>query len=158
MLPGKHAILAVFSLTLVWTLSLCGVAAWAQSPVDDVHVKPRVQPPPPPSQQNEILDPSLRTHTKPFKTNVDLVLVPVTITDPMNRLVTGLDKDNFSLFEGKDRQEIRHFSSEDARVSRGDLRHERQHEQQDRAGARSSGGIFQDCQPARRVLHDYVRR
>ena len=119
MLPGKHAILAVFSLTLVWTVSLCGVAAWAQSPVDDVHVKPRVQPPPPPSQQNEILDPSLRTHTKPFKTNVDLVLVPVTITDPMNRLVTGLDKDNFSLFEGKDRQEIRHFSSEDAPVSLG---------------------------------------
>jgi Ca-activated chloride channel family protein len=119
MLPGKHAILAVFSLTLVWTVGLCGVAAWAQSPVDDVHVKPRVQPLPPPSQQNEIIDPSLRTHTKPFKTNVDLVLVPVTITDPMNRLVTGLDKDNFSLFEGKDRQEIRHFSSEDAPVSLG---------------------------------------
>jgi len=47
------------------------------------------------------------------------VLVPVTITDPMNRLVTGLDKDNFTLFEGKDQQEIRHFSSEDAPVSLG---------------------------------------
>jgi Ca-activated chloride channel homolog len=119
MLLGKHAILGVFSLTLVWTVSLCGVAAWAQSPVDDVHVNPRVQPPPSPSHQNEIIDPSLRTHTKPFKANVDLVLVPVTITDPMNRLVTGLDKDNFSLFEGKDQQEIRHFSSEDAPVSLG---------------------------------------
>ena len=31
-----------------------------------------------------------------LKVDVDLVLVPVTITDPMNRLVTGLDKDNFS--------------------------------------------------------------
>ena len=31
---------------------------------------------------------------------VDLVLVPVTITDPMNRLVTGLEKENFQLFEG----------------------------------------------------------
>ncbi len=39
--------------------------------------------------------------------DVDLVLVPVTITDPMNRLVTGLDKENFNLFEGKDQQEIR---------------------------------------------------
>jgi hypothetical protein len=36
----------------------------------------------------------LRTHTKPLKVDVDLVLVPVTITDPMNRLVTGLDKEN----------------------------------------------------------------
>ena len=49
----------------------------------------------------------------------NLVLVPVTITDPMNRLVTGLDKENFQLFEGKDAQEIRHFSSEDAPVSIG---------------------------------------
>ena len=28
--------------------------------------------------------------------NVNLVLVPMTVTDPMNRLVTGLEKDNFS--------------------------------------------------------------
>ena len=89
----------------------------AQSPVDDVHVNPRVQPPPPVEKQ--IVDPSLRTHTKPLKVDVDLVLVPVTITDPMNRLVTGLDKENFTLFEGKDLQEIRHFSSEDAPVSLG---------------------------------------
>jgi Ca-activated chloride channel family protein len=37
----------------------------------------------------------------------------------MNRLVTGLDKENFALFEGKDQQDIRHFSSEDAPVSLG---------------------------------------
>jgi Ca-activated chloride channel family protein len=48
-----------------------------------------------------------------------LVLVPVTITDPMNRLVTGLDRENFKLFEGKEAQEIKHFSSEDAPVSLG---------------------------------------
>ena len=70
-----------------------GPASWAQSPVDDVHVSPRVQPPPSPEKQ--IVDPALRTHTKPVKVDVDLVLVPVTITDPMNRLVTGLDKENF---------------------------------------------------------------
>ena len=55
----------------------------------------------PPKKQ--IMDPALRTHTKPLKVDVDLVLVPVTITDPMNRLVTGLDKENFTLYEGKDR-------------------------------------------------------
>jgi Ca-activated chloride channel family protein len=92
-------------------------AAWAQEgTVDQVHIAPRVEPPP---KENEILDPALKTHTKPFKVDVDLVLVPVTITDPMNRLVTGLDKDNFTLFEGKDQQMIQHFSSEDAPVSLG---------------------------------------
>ncbi len=93
-------------------------AAFAQSPADEVHVNPRIEPPPP-AKANEIIDPALRTHTKPYKVDVDLVLVPVTITDPMNRLVTGLDKDNFSVFEGKDQQEIKHFSSEDAPVSLG---------------------------------------
>ena len=48
-----------------------------------------------------------------------MVLVPVTITDPMNRLVTGLEKPNFQLFEGNSPQEIRSFSSEDAPVSLG---------------------------------------
>jgi Ca-activated chloride channel family protein len=37
----------------------------------------------------------------------------------MDRLVTGLDKENFQLFEGKEKQDIQHFSSEDAPVSIG---------------------------------------
>src|SRR5579864_3655345 len=61
----------------------------------------------------------LSAHVRPMKVDVDLVLVPVTITDPMNRLVTGLDKANFQLFEGNASQEIRTFSSEDAPVSLG---------------------------------------
>jgi Ca-activated chloride channel homolog len=64
-------------------------------------------------------NPTLRTHTRPMKVDVDLVLVPVTITDPMNRLVTGLEKDNFEVFEGSEKQQIRHFSSEDAPISLG---------------------------------------
>jgi Ca-activated chloride channel family protein len=118
LLPGEHAPAVSMLFFLALTAMLCVVpSAWAQSPVDDVHVSPRIQPPPPPEKQ--IMDPSLRTHTKPLKVDVDLVLVPVTITDPMNRLVTGLDKENFTLFEGKDQQDIRHFSSEDAPVSLG---------------------------------------
>jgi Ca-activated chloride channel homolog len=50
---------------------------------------------------------------------VDLVLVPVTITDPMDRLVIGLEQDNFQVFDGKQPQEIRHFSTEDTPVSLG---------------------------------------
>jgi Ca-activated chloride channel homolog len=88
----------------------------AQVSTDDVHVQPRVQPPAPKELD---MDPALNTHTKPLRVGVDLVLVPVTITDPLNRLVTGLDRDNFNLFEGKERQEIKTFSSEDAPVSIG---------------------------------------
>jgi Ca-activated chloride channel family protein len=50
---------------------------------------------------------------------VDLVLVPVTITDPMERLVVGLRQANFEVFEDRKRQEIKHFSSEDMPVSLG---------------------------------------
>jgi len=64
-------------------------------------------------------DPTLKTHTKPIKVDVNLVLVPVSIEDPKNRQVTGLDKDNFEVFEGKEKQQIQHFSSEDAPVSLG---------------------------------------
>jgi Ca-activated chloride channel family protein len=69
--------------------------------------------------KESIATPSLGTHVRPLKANADLVLVPVTITDPMNRLVTGLDKENFQLFEGGTNQEIKTFSSEDAPVSLG---------------------------------------
>ena len=102
---------------MILAVILLAPAVQAQSPVDDVHVSPRVQPPPPAEKRSSI--PRSRTHTKPLKVDVDLVLVPVTITDPMNRLVTGLDKENFTLYEGKDLQDIRHFSSEDAPVSLG---------------------------------------
>jgi len=105
--------------TLITAMLFCVLlsAAWAQVPVEDVHVIPRIEPPK--SSPLDAIDPSLRTHTKPMKVDVSLVLIPVTITDPMNRLVTGLDKENFQVFEGKEQEEIRHFSSEDAPVSLG---------------------------------------
>ncbi|MGO8986056.1 MAG: VWA domain-containing protein [Terriglobales bacterium] len=81
-----------------------------------MHVQPRVQAAAPKVPE---MDPALNAHTKPLKVGVDLVLVPVTITDPLNRLVTGLDRENFNLFEGKEQQEIKTFSSEDAPVSIG---------------------------------------
>jgi len=92
--------------------------ARAQTSIDDVHVTPRIDPPKP-EALTEIIDPSLKTHTKPVRVDVSLVLVPVTITDPLNRLVTGLDKENFEVYENKEAQEVRTFSSEDAPVSIG---------------------------------------
>jgi Ca-activated chloride channel homolog len=89
----------------------------AQTSEQDVHVAPRI-----PEEKKDPMkdvDPSLKTHTKPIQVQVDLVLVPVTVTDPMNRLVTGLEKENFQILENKQPQEIRHFSSEDAPISLG---------------------------------------
>ena len=54
-----------------------------------------------------------------IRTQAELVLVPVTITDDRNRPVVGLDQDNFQLFENKKPQEIKHFTSEDVPVSIG---------------------------------------
>ena len=101
----------------------CGslTSARAQTDVNDVHVTPRtVESAKAENVSKEsLIAPSLNTHVRPLKSSVDLVLVPVTITDPMNRLVTGLDKENFQLFEGGTSQEIKTFSSEDAPVSLG---------------------------------------
>jgi len=54
-----------------------------------------------------------------LRIDTTLVLIPVTVTDPMNRFVTGLDKENFRVFEDKTEQPIVQFSSEDAPLSIG---------------------------------------
>src|SRR5271156_1817549 len=105
------------SFAVLLIIAVCStLPVFSQVSTEDVHIQPRVQPAPP---KEPDIDPAFKTHTKPMKVQVDMVLVPVTITDPLNRLVTGLDRDNFNLFEGKDQQEIKTFSSEDAPVSIG---------------------------------------
>src|SRR5216684_4288188 len=88
----------------------------AQTLSDDVHVTPQTGRH---SKVDSDKDPSLPTGSERIKVNVSLVLLPVTITDLMNRPVTGLEKDNFKVFEGKELQDIRHFSGEDIPVSLG---------------------------------------
>ena len=56
---------------------------------------------------------------KVIRTDVDLALVNVTVTDPYSRLVTGLETDNFRVFEDNVEQEIVSFSSEDVPISIG---------------------------------------
>jgi Ca-activated chloride channel homolog len=56
---------------------------------------------------------------KPLKAETDLTLVNVTVTDPYGRLVTGLEQDNFRVFEDGVEQEILTFSSEDVPISVG---------------------------------------
>jgi Ca-activated chloride channel family protein len=54
-----------------------------------------------------------------FRSEVDLVLVRVTVTDPLNRYVVGLEKDSFKVYEEKIEQKILHFSTDKAPISVG---------------------------------------
>ena len=65
--------------------------------------------------------PAARPDTRPVDIRVEkqLVLINVTVTDPLNRFVTGLEKQHFRLYEDKVEQTITQFSSEDAPVSIG---------------------------------------
>src|SRR3970282_134429 len=71
----------------------------------------------PKSQANQQTKP--KSTDKTIRVDVDLVLVNVTVTDPFNRLVTGLEQENFREQEANVEQEVIHFSSEDVPVSIG---------------------------------------
>lgn len=51
--------------------------------------------------------------------NTEVVSLTITVTDPYNRLVTGLDKQHFEVYEDKVKQEIAYFSDDDVPVSLG---------------------------------------
>jgi len=60
-----------------------------------------------------------RPSGKVLKSETDLTLVNVIVTDPADRLVTGLDQDNFRVFEDGVEQEVVRMWSEDIPVSIG---------------------------------------
>ena len=109
-----------FRVIFYWVLMFAS-RVLGQTSLDDVHVIAR---------QNTVdvataaypADPSDRLSAAGMIHNsAELVLVPVSVTDGMNRPVIGLDQGNFQLFENKKAQAIKNFSSEDAPVSVGIL-------------------------------------
>lgn len=66
-----------------------------------------------------VADPADAFPRSSIRVDTNLVLIPVTVTDPLNRFVTGLEKEHFQIFEDKTKQSITHFSSEDAPLSVG---------------------------------------
>ena len=56
---------------------------------------------------------------KTVRLGTGVVNVIVSVTDPYGRFVTGLGKDHFDLFDDKVKQQIAHFTDEDAPVSLG---------------------------------------
>src|SRR6201984_879359 len=110
-MQGTKIIACVLQLHLVFLLLLSfvvinlGTAVSAQSlgPQDVKH-----------DTSGQIIKPGEAVHL-----DVELALVNVTVTDPYNRLVTGLEPDNFRIFEDNVEQEIVNFSSEDVPISIG---------------------------------------
>ena len=74
-----------------------------------------------PRKRTPAADPneSITDRRADIRVDTTLVLIPVAVTDPMSRFVTGLDKENFKLFEDKVEQSVTQFSSEDAPLSVG---------------------------------------
>jgi Ca-activated chloride channel homolog len=77
-----------------------------------VSIEPRIKPNPESTADKDNRQASIRIDTT-------LVLINVTVTDPLNRFVTGLEKEHFKLSEDKVEQKITQFSSEDAPLSVG---------------------------------------
>ncbi len=107
----------LIAVLIVFLIGTCG----AQSSTDDVHVIPRRHTAAPGETVAEPADSAGNPTVGRVRVLVDLVLVPVTVTDGMNRPVTGLDKHNFLLSEDEKPQHIRYFSTEDAPISVGIL-------------------------------------
>ena len=55
----------------------------------------------------------------PIQLGTDIVNVMISVTDPYGRFVTGLARDHFDVFDDKVKQQIAHFTDEDAPVSLG---------------------------------------
>ena len=72
-----------------------------------------------PLSLSNALDSSLDALVNPLKINVNLVLVPVVVTDTLNHPITGLGKQSFALSEDGEQQEIEYFSTEDSPISVG---------------------------------------
>ncbi len=103
---------------------------------------------------------ALHIHPGSFiRMNVDMVLVPVTVTDPLNRLVTGLEKEDFQVYENNGEQKIASFACEDAPVSIGII-FDLSGSMTSKAGPRprSDPAVHQDRQSAGRVLRHRFQR
>ncbi len=109
MQSGKQLVRGIWFVAIAVIMNFS--EARAQSAIDAVHIEPRVQP----DSQRALA----KTTMGVIRKNVELVLVPVTVTDGSNRVVTGLGQQNFQLYEDKHPQPIKHFWKEDAPASVG---------------------------------------
>ena len=144
--------LAVMMVSAVlWGAAGGAVCRAQENPLSNVHTP---TPPPPPKNPEDAkpviegADNAAKQATSRrdarIRVEVNLVLVPATVTDPMNRLVTGLERENFEVYDNNIGQVIKSFSTEDAPVTIGvifDL----------------SGSMNSKFQRARKALSEFLR-
>ena len=75
-----------------------------------VAIQPRPKLAPPEEKRNPAAN---------IRVDLNLVLVPVTVCDPFNRPVTGLEKEHFRILEDHVEQTITHFAMDDESVAVG---------------------------------------
>jgi Ca-activated chloride channel family protein len=117
-----------FPTQCLW-LGIClAMTASASLGADKDKTDPVKQVPPPESEPRVSITPRVRApkddlpaleRRSNIRVDTTLVLIPVSVTDPMNRFVTGLEREHFRIYEDKVEQEIKQFSSEDAPLSVG---------------------------------------
>ncbi|MCU1321127.1 MAG: VWFA-related domain protein [Acidobacteriaceae bacterium] len=122
----RRLTVGMFALALVCAV-ISGELVWAQdNPLNQVQTPPA----PPPKKTPEDLKPVIEgaenaaaqattRRDARIRVDVNLVLVPMTVTDPMNRLVTGLERENFQIYDNNLPQAIKSFSTDDAPLTIG---------------------------------------
>jgi Ca-activated chloride channel homolog len=124
---------SVWGLVVLLCLGLWGAAGSEvcrgqeqENPLDVVHTPAPPAPPKTPEDKKPVIEgaanaAALATSRRDARIRVDvnLVLIPATVTDSMNRLVTGLERENFEVFDNNVGQVIKSFSTQDAPVTIG---------------------------------------
>jgi Ca-activated chloride channel family protein len=121
-LLSNLAVFGAVALLALLTVFTPSRALGQENPLSTIHVAPPPPPPPTPSTEPPPVEGKAALKARAgerIRVDVNLVLVPLTVTDPMDRLVTGLEKENFALYENNHPEALKSFSSEDAPVSIG---------------------------------------
>src|SRR3954453_10051436 len=93
----------------LWPAIAVGMCLAAAMVAQQVKIEPRQKQAP---KQEEQRGANIRVGTT-------LILVPVTVNDPLNRPVSGLERENFRVFDDKIPQEIKQFAMDDEPVAVG---------------------------------------
>ncbi len=111
---GKHAMRSrrvpgtvLFAAASLLSAGLLAVVMFGEDPAE---ITPRARP---------AAEAAVSAPRANIRIDTNVVLIPVTVTDPLNRFVTGLEQDSFKVFEDKLEQKIVSFGSEDAPLSIG---------------------------------------
>lgn len=108
------------SIGLACALLFAGIALGEDDPKErSTGPEPNVSIRPRPAKPVPGAEPDTSSRAGTIRVESTVVQIPVTVTDPLNRFVTGLEREHFRLFEDKVEQKLSYFSSEDAPVTVG---------------------------------------